>query len=140
MTIFDSVRLVIYRCHEKGLEVLLIKPDLKEDKSIWRLPKARFDISDLQGIELDETTAIDGTKIKNIAIEADWHEIPSVRGIIKHDIKRLQTKVKKLTKPTPEQCNYLVVKDALKEVLPQEYQALKELKDIIVDKNLSTSI
>ncbi len=139
MNVFDSVRLIIYRCHEKGLEVLLIRPDLKEDKTIWRLPHARLDMTDLSGIELDESSDEHGNKVRNIAIEADWHEIPSVRGIIKHDIKRLQSKVKKITKPI-DNCNYITVKEALKEVMPHEYQALKELKDIIVDKNLSTSI
>jgi len=140
MNVFDSVRLIIYRCHEKGLEVLLVKPDLKEDKSIWRLPQAKLDLRHLDAIELDESIDENGKRVMNVAVEADWHEIPSVRGIIKHDIKRLQSKVIKLAKPSLEACNYLTVKDALKEVLPQEYQALKELKDIIVDKNLSTSI
>ena len=104
------------------------------------MPQAKLDMRDLSGIELDESSDENGNKVRNIAIEADWHEIPSVRGIIKHDIKRLQSKVIKITKPTIDNCNYLTVKEALKEVLPQEYQVLKELKDIIVDKNLSTSI
>jgi len=140
MNVLDSARLVIYRCHEKGLEVLLIKPNLKEDSSVWRIPSGYFDATKLDGIQLDETKNENGDYVKTIAIEADWHEIPSVRGIIKHDIKRLKSKVKNIVSPTLDNCNYVSVKEALKEVLPNEYQALKELKDIIIDRNLMKSV
>ncbi len=140
MNVFDSARLILYRCHEKGLEVLLIKPDLKEDDSVWKIPNGYFDTASLDGIELSEEKDASGFIVRTIAVEADWHEIPSVRGIIKHDLKRLKKKVKNKVLPTFDNCNYISVKEALKEVLPDEYQALKELKDIIVDRNLMRSI
>lgn len=142
MNVLDSARLILYRCHEKGLEVLLINPDLKEDPIAWkRIPQGALNVEGWQErIELANYPDEDGNLVKTIAIEADWHEIPSVRGIIKHDIKRLGSKVKKAISPTLDNCNYVSVKKALKEVLPNEYQALKELKDIIIDRNLSRSI
>ena len=84
-----------------------------------------------EGIQL-ESLDPEGNKVKSIAIEADWHQIPSVRGIIRHDVERLKAKV--------SNCSYVCVKEALKEVMPEEYEALKELKDIITDRNLSLSI
>ena len=142
MNVLDSVRIVLYRCHEKGLEVLLINPELKGDPQIWRrLPEGTVNIEEWEErIDLDSYKDADGNVMRTIAIEADWHEIPSVRGIIKHDMKRLGNKVKKVITPTLENCNYVSVKKALQEVLPHEYQALKELKDIIIDRNLSRSI
>ena len=130
--VLDKVRLVIYRCHEKGLEVLLINPNLKQDPSVWkRLPMASLEAGNSPAIQL-ETVDATGNKVKSIAIEADWHQIPSVRGIIRHDVERLKAKV--------SNCSYVCVKKALKEVMPDEYEALKELKDIITDRNLSLSI
>lgn len=142
MNVLDSVRIVLYRCHEKGLEVLLINSDLKEDPQIWRrLPEGTVNIEEWEErIDLDSYKDAEGNVMRTIAIEADWHEIPSVRGIIKHDMKRLGNKVKKVITPTLENCNYVSVKKALQVVLPHEYQALKELKDIIIDRNLSRSI
>ncbi len=142
MNVLDSVRIVLYRCHEKGLEVLLINPELKEDPQIWRrLPEGTVNIEEWEErIDLDSYKDAEGNVMRTIAIEADWHEIPSVRGIIKHDMKRLGNKVKKVITPTLENCNYVSVKKALQVVLPHEYQALKELKDIIIDRNLSRSI
>lgn len=136
MSVFNKVRLILYRCHEKGLEVLLIDPNLDSDPSVWkRLPEGTMDSRLIEeGIELGDNAN------KTIAIEADWHNIPSIRGIIKHDIERLKSKVKNTISPKLDDCNYVAVKDALKEVLPEEYAALKELKDIITDRNLSLSI
>jgi len=73
-----------------------------------------------------------------MAVEADWHQIPSIRGIIKHDAIRLGTKIKQVSNLS--QFKYHSVKDALQRVMPQEYQALKELKDILLDKNQASFI
>lgn len=142
MKVLDQVRVVIYRFHEAGLEVFLIDPELHQDKEIWRLP-AGADSTELHDnnynvIELDDTQDNTGAIVKNLAIEADWHEIPSIRGIIKHDVKRLKNKVKQVL-PCLEQGSYVAVKDAIKKTMPQEYAALKELKDILTDRNTVTN-
>jgi len=142
MKVLDQARLVIYRFHEAGLEVFLINPELHEDKEIWRLPEGAgqtiIDGNQYNVIELDDTLDTNGLPVKNYAIEADWHEIPSIRGIIKHDVKRLKNKVKKVL-PCLEQGTYVAVKEAIKKTMPQEYQALKELKDILTDRNTVTN-
>ena len=138
MKVLDQVRVVIYRFHEAGLEVFLINPELHTDEDVWTLPSGA-DSFELQHnnydvIELDDTKDNNGKTVKNLAIEADWHEIPSIRGIIKHDVKRLKNKVKEVL-PCLEQGSYVAVKEAIKKTMPQEYAALKELKDILTDRN-----
>ncbi len=123
----DKARIILYRCHEKGLEVLLIKPDLHKDGSIWKLPRGNYGkLNQLDPIEL---ARCEKEGCHNMAIEADWHQIPSVRGILKHDFLRLGNKVKSIS-----EYSYINVKEALKEVLPEEYAAIKELKDILTDR------
>lgn len=142
MSVFDSVRIVVYRCHEKGLEVLTIKNKLHEDETIWSLPQTKNNSLDNLGssIELENRVDATGAPIRVIAVEADWHQIPSVRAIVKHDVKRLTSKIKKVVGPSIEDLNYIQIKEALKTVMPNEYESLKELKDIIVAKNQLSAI
>jgi len=135
MSIAEKVVLVIYRVKEKGLEVLLVK-----DNDNWELPK---------GGELDETKApghiielepAEDEETKVLAIEADWHEIPSLRKLIKEDVLFLTDKIWDLL-PKMEKSTYFVVKEAFKKVLPNaQYKMLKELKDIISDRNSTKDI
>lgn len=141
MSVLDQARLVIYRFHEAGLEVFLINPKLHKDPEAWKLPEGvlkSLSENNYQVIELDDIKGSDGETLKTIAIEADWHEIPSIRGIIKHDVKRVKNKIKEVL-PCLEEGTYFAVKDAFKKVLPKEYAALKELKDILIDRNTVTN-
>jgi len=143
MSVLDQIRVVFYRVHEKGLEVMLINPKLGSDPQAWKLPEGvsseEIRSIDQSVIKLDSIYNEDGSKIKTYAVEADWHEIPSVRGIIKHDVNRVKNKIKKVL-PELEEATYFQVKEAFKKVLPDEYAALKELKDVIRDKNSVTYI
>ena len=138
MSVLDTTRLIVYRCHQKGLEILLINNDMDNDPDIWGLPDLSIDKQiSANIIQLEETFDKEGKSINTIAIEGDYHDIPSIRGIIKHDVKLVKSKIKSLV-PNLEHGTYFTIKEAFKKVLPNEYQALKELKDIILDKNLST--
>jgi hypothetical protein len=95
-------------------------------------PTKRFFNREGKMIELEESQ-ID--KIKNLAIEADWHDMPSIRGLIKHDLKVVEEKIQQL-----EHGSYIAAKEAFKKVLPHEYALLKELKDILFDRNLTQNI
>lgn len=143
MSVFDQIRVIFYRVHEKGLEVLLINPDLVNDPNVWRLPDGcKFSddsFNDTSIIELEASKDQDGSNMRTFAVEADWHEIPSVRGIIKHDVKRVKNKIKKIL-PGLEEAAFVQVKEAFKKVLPNEYEAIKELKEVISDKNSVTYI
>jgi hypothetical protein len=129
-----NFRFIFYRFHDKGLEFFLVKEDDQ-----WKLPSGhskesthRFFNRKGKMIELEDS---DINRIKNLAIEADWHDMPSIRGLIKHDLKMVEEKVIEL-----EKGSYLAAKEAFKKVLPQEYALLKELKDILFDRNLTENI
>ena len=140
MGVLDGVRIILYRCHEKGLEILLVNNDIAKDAGVWRLPNvSNIDPQTSKYIVLDDIVDADGNSIKAMAIEADWHDIPSIRGMIKYDVKLVKTKIKTVL-PELEKSTYFTIKDAFKRVMPQEYAALKELKDIILDRNIATNI
>jgi hypothetical protein len=144
MSVLDLARVVIYRFHEKGLEIFLINNDMDLDTDIWKIPegvtqqlKDTGRIKDF--INLEHTVDESGRTIKTIAIEGDWHDIPSIRGMLKHDIKLVKSIVKE-NLPGSEKGAYFAVKEAFKKVMPQEYKALKELKEILFDRNSVTNI
>lgn len=142
MSILDSARVIIYRFHEKGLEIFLINNEMEKDADIWRIPQGLVEQWQEHGkqiIDLDTIEDENGQAIKTIAIEGDWHDIPSIRGMLKHDIKLIKSIVKE-NLPGSEKGAYFAVKEAFKKVLPQEYKALKELKDILFDRNTVTNI
>jgi len=136
MGVLDQVRFVIYRFHEKGLEVLLINNKMEQDPEVWKIPAAALkkELSSDSFILLEECIDDNGSSVRTIAIEADWHEIPSIRGMIKHDVNRVKSKIKRVL-PELENGSYFVAKEAFKKVLPNEYKVIKELKDILLDRN-----
>lgn len=146
MSVLDTVRIMIYRFHEKGLEIFLLNNEMENDPQVWRLPEGlnddmghKFLNIGKEAISLETISNEDGVDVKTMAIEGDWHEIPSIRGMIKHDIK-LAKKIVKERLPGSEKGSYFAVKEAFKKVLPHEYEAIKELKDILADRNAVKNI
>ena len=139
MSILNFARLVVYRFHEKGLEVFLLNSDLEKDPDVWKFPECDMiqlskEMENEDYIELD-INAQEPEEGKIIAIEGDWHTIPSIRGLIKHDVKVVKTIVKEAI-PGIEKGAFVGFKETVKKLLPGEYKAIKELKDILVDRNL----
>jgi hypothetical protein len=136
MSVFDFARVVIYRFHEKGLEVFLVNSDTKNDPDVWKIPKTEMHkLKQCQDcIELDTVTDKEGQEHVTLAVEGDWHDIPSIRGLIKHDIKLAKETIKEVV-PGIEKGGFFAIKEAIKHTMPDEYQALKELKDILFDRN-----
>lgn len=139
MKVLDQVRLVIYRVNKKGLEIFLVNQGVEE----WGFPQGRLSEAlaqpafnqDERYIHLDLVKDSQGQQRQLLAIEGDWHEIPSIRGIIRQDVEIVKSQIKQRI-PELEQGTYFAIKEAVKKVLlPEEYQALKELKDIIIDRN-----
>jgi len=64
------------------------------------------------------------------AVEGDWHEIPSLKGMLFEDARQLKEKLVEMEKGT-----FFVVKEAVKKVMPHQYKFLKELKEILIDRN-----
>jgi len=144
MSVLDLARVVIYRFHEKGLEIFLINNEMEQDSDIWKIPQGMTHQLKSEGklknfIDLDETVDENGRTIKTLAIEGDWHDIPSIRGMLKHDVKLVKHIVKE-NLPGSEKGAYFAVKEAFKKVMPQEYKALKELREILFDRNSVTNI
>jgi hypothetical protein len=88
-------------------------------------------------IELEPVTNEKGESRKAVAIEADWHEIPSLRALIYEDYRVAKEKAKMRIKslvPDMEKGAFVAVKEAFKKVMPEQYAFLKELKDVLTDK------
>ncbi len=130
MSIRERVFLVIYRVKEKGLEILLVK-----DGDRWALPKGdELDKSKVSH-EVIPLQAEDEPYTKAVAIEADWHEIPSLRNLIKEDVKNLKNAFWDVL-PRMEKSAYVAVREVFKKVMPKaQYEMIRELKDIITDRN-----
>ncbi len=134
MDISKKIHLIIYRFREKGLEVFLLNGT--EDE--WKLPiESREELSgrtkffdEDKLIELDPVHQEGGRKDEAWAIEGDWHEIPSLKAMLYEDAKSIGEKLDVL-----ETGSYVMVKEAFKKVMPQQYKFLKELKDILTDRN-----
>jgi hypothetical protein len=141
MSVLDIARVLIYRFHEKGLEVFLINNEMQNDPEVWNLPegfysqiKNNIGCINKNTIELEPSENLDGSKTKTLAIEGDWHDIPSIRGMLKHDLK-LAKKIIKEKLPGSDKGTFVAAKECFKKVLPHEYAAIKELAEIIADRN-----
>ncbi len=142
MSILDVARLVVYRFHQKGLEIFLVNSNIENDPDVWRLPDCDTDgisqkLSDHDVIELDIEDGRPGQRL--LAVEGDWHTIPSMRGLVKHDIKVAKSIAKDML-PGLEKGAFFAFKEGVKKTMPEEYKALKELKDILVDRNTIKNI
>ena len=142
MPVNEQVDVIIYRVGEKGLEVYLVSHDAQSDPENirWHAPSAQDNAPERMAnfIELDPVTDANGDTRKAIAIEADWHEIPSLRALMYEDYRVAKAKAKERIKnliPDMESGAFFAVKEALKRVMPEQYAYLKELKDILNDKN-----
>lgn len=139
MNILDQARIIVYRVNKKGLEIFLVN---HEDGKHMQLPKGKLTSSSPNHhliahdklIELEPIQHQDGHIQRALAVEGDWHDIPSIRGIIKDDVRIVKHQIKQRL-PDLEQGTFIVVKEAFKKVMPEEYACLKELKDIMLDRN-----
>jgi len=143
MSVFDQARVIIYRVNKKGLEIFL---QLDEENKVpkYTVPSAMLKYPrevkfNDNIIQLDPIQNKDGSVQHVCAVEADWHEIPSIKAVIKQDLKLVKSAVKN-TIPEFQGCGYVEIKDTFKKLLPHEYAALKELKDVLLDRNQSKYI
>lgn len=138
----EKTNLIIYRVRDKGLEVFLVPPDKEGDG--WQIPQGdNVAVSSLplkskdELIELDPVSQDDGILEQAYAVEGDWHDIPSMKSILKHDVAFMKGAILKMVPDMMEKGAFFAIKEAFKKVLPHQYEQLKELKEIIVDRNLT---
>lgn len=134
MNLSKKVNLIIYRFREKGLEVFLEYFD-GEDK--WQIPSQDTEKPSPQEmieadalIELDPVQNEGGDQEEAWAVEGEWHDIPSLKSMLYEDAVFLKDQLKSMEKGT-----FITIKDAFKKVLPHQYAFLKELKEVLTDRN-----
>ena len=134
MNFSKKVNLIIYRFREKGLEVFLEYFD-KEDQ--WQIPnqetfknRPQNLIEEDRLIELDPVENEGGNEEEAWAVEGEWHDIPSLKSMLHEDAVFLKKQLKEM-----EKGGFISIKDAVKKVMPHQYQFLSELKDILTDRN-----
>ncbi len=142
----EKENVIIYRIKEKGLEVFLVNDDAK-NKENWTLPTGSnaegkaiaANLSQERIIELEPVEEAEGGLFEQAyAVEADWHDIPSIKSIIKNDVKYVKSTVKQMIPDVMENGTFFAVKEAFRRVLPHQYKQLKELKDVLIDRNNTT--
>lgn len=135
MSLSKKVNLIIYRFREKGLEVFLMN---SEDEQ-FEIPSGaarpdqpvRLDEDD-RLIELDPIRQENGEQEEAWAVEGEYHDIPSLKNMLYEDARYVKNQ---LLSNMEESGTFLTVKEAVKKVMPHQYQFLKELKDILTDRN-----
>ena len=141
----EKANYIIYRVGEKGLEVFMVNP--QQDGQTWELPSGppqaevrTFLIKDDRLIELDPVEQEDGLFEQAYAVEGDWHDIPSLKSILLHDVQYMKDTLKQMVPDMMEKGAFVAITDAFKRVLPHQYKMLKELKEILIDRNLTKYI
>lgn len=144
MNVCDKIRLVVYRFHEKSLEIFLVNTGFEEEH--WRIPFeeiAKYSIEETPDgpniITLEARDEADGPVTLNYAIEGDYHDIPSIRKLVKEDVKLLSGKFDKIAGEL-ENGSFHTLKEAFKKVMPNEYKVLHDLKDIILSRQMLKNI
>jgi hypothetical protein len=123
LSLRKQARLIIYRFRERGLEVFMTK---QSDE--WGLPGGDVSMDTEQ--EMIELEPGDNQE-SAIAVEGDWHEIPSLKEMLYEESAEFAERVKDL-----EKGSFVTIKDALKNHLsPNQVQYLRELRDVITDRN-----
>ena len=122
MGLRKKARLIIYRFRERGLEVFLT-----QQSDEWGLPGGELKTDNPDHISLEPAA----DREEAIAVEGDWHEIPSLKQMLYEDAGELKERLKELESGT-----FLTIRDALKNRLsPGQVQFLRELVEVVTDRN-----
>lgn len=130
MGLRKKVSLIIYRFREQGLEVFLTQPANEEGLSFVEGGGGLKEVEQDELITLDAVQEADGAVEEAVAVEADWHEIPSLKSMLVNDAVSIKEKLKEM-----DEGMFMSIKDALKTALPHQYAFLKELKEVLTDRN-----
>ena len=123
MSLRKKANLIIYRFRERGLEVFLLNKSNE-----WGLPDGDLQVQ--EGTDLIELEPSEERE-QAVAVEGDWHEIPSLKQMLLEEGVELADKLRDIERGT-----FVTIKDALKARLsPAKVQFLRELRDVITDRN-----
>lgn len=138
MTATQNLDVIIYRVKDNGLEVFMVNGESEAWQHCTADETMQAKLQAANCIELEPFTTETGEIRQAVAIEADWHDIPSLRALIYEDYRVAKEKAKLRLRhllPDVEKGAYFAIKEAFKKVLPEQYAFLKELKDVILEKN-----
>lgn len=146
MSLLNKANLIIYRVRDKGLEVFLVQPKNQATTDEWTIPQGALKdeaqalslVETNKAIELDPVDNLEGEAEGALAIEGDWHDIPSLKGLMKGDAIFVKDTLQQMIPDLENQGGYFAIKEAFKKVLPNQFKFLKELKDIIKERNSTT--
>lgn len=141
MSVKNLAKVIIYRMAEKGLEILLIKDEGDPNGQKWSLPNGfvqpeeiKEEYIELEDLKSDNPGKIPASNHQTLAFEKDEHDLPSFRSLLLNDVIYVKKRLKDYLIEYDE-ATYVSIKEAVKKVLPDEYAKLKELKDILSDRN-----
>lgn len=137
MSVKKLAKVIIYRMAEKGLEILLIQDEGDPKGQKWSLPNGFVQTDEIHEdfIQLDyEAAQGDESSLHTVALEKDEQDLPSLRSLLLNDMQYVKKRIKDYLVDY-DNATYVSIKEAVKRVLPDEYARLKELKDILTDKN-----
>lgn len=134
MSVIEQAKLIIYRLKEKGLEIFLIQTG-----DNWELPGVQIPPHAGQNQEMipldPQENAVTGRPINAVAIEGDWHDMPSLKKLLAQDVDHLKDQIQKL-EPEMDKGAFFALSDAIRKVTPDYNAYIKELKEIIRDRNI----
>ncbi len=137
MSVFKNLNVVIYRIRQQGLEVFLVNKEMEGGE--WRLPQTAVETMPENAVtKMDEHITLEPIQQHNgethqaIAVEGDWHDMPSLKSLIKQDVLHVTDK---LFEELEKHGTYWTIKEAVKKVMPSQYAFLKELKEVVTEKN-----
>ena len=135
MALVKQASLILYRYAEKGLEVFLLdKAKTGEDLELPTGETCNCPSCDEHSIIQLESQEGEATE-QAFAVEGDWHDIPSLKNLVKEDLIFVKDTVKDMVPDMMQKGTFVAVKVALKKVLPHQYKMLKELKDTLLERN-----
>lgn len=139
MGVRKKLAFVLYRYAERGIEVLLVQPETSRSGDRWMLPET--DKPDLQGLKniIKSSTGLDVDDADCLELEPFYDK----RGELIHHVYAIETELKSSIKGTAKSTvkgSYFLIKEAIRNVLPGQYAQLKELKDILVTRNMLRNI
>ncbi len=124
MQLRDKLHLVIYRVRERGLEIFVQDGALPEaSDAAKQLASAERELIELEQVEGADVAS------RGVAVEGDYHDIPSLKGLLLDDARKLRDKLRS------EEGSFVALKSIAQRVLPEQYRMLQELRDILVDRN-----
>ncbi len=127
----NKMGMVIYRYNDnEDLEILMV-----DNNGQMELPETEFSCCD----DFEASTGIPAADNEDV-IELDGEDSAPKQGLVNKAFAleaRMENKMRKFLSIREEEGNYVAMKEAVKKVLPHQYTILKELKDILMERNIT---